>query len=79
MFPDILRRESRKANKAHGKGQETDFNADKPWEYLFFLATTNESEGASEHMWWATNFKDQASLVLHGVRPLNHFVAGAPR
>ena len=72
----MLRRESDNCTTALNDGRSTPYNPAYPFDYLFYLATTNKPEGNEEKEWWRDNFVDNTTLIITGVAPVSRFVNG---
>ena len=75
-MPNMMRREDGKLSKAIAAGRTTDFDPQKPWNHLFYLACTDDADGAAEQQWWQKHFIAKTTLALVGVVPVNRFIDG---
>ena len=61
--------ESRRPNMELKKGRTTDYDADKPWDYLFRLVVKDAT-------FWDDQLKEPCIMVCARVRPVGSFLLG---
>ena len=59
-MPAMAMRESDRLEEAMKRQQTTEYNADKPWEYLWKLAA--DDSGSQESFWWYREFERKSSI-----------------
>ena len=46
----------------------------KPFDYMFYLATTQEAVGGAEHRWWQENFERKTQMAIMGVVHVSQYL-----
>ena len=78
LMRDKLEETLRKYAAAYGGVEPveplTSFDPNKPWVYLFYLAHSDDVDGAAQDKWWQENFEQKTMLVVCNVTPQATFL-----
>jgi hypothetical protein len=82
QMPRILRREEERYDRSITRrlplgsmGDGPDYEPARPFNYVWWLASTDDPEGLAEKCWWRENFIDNANLIVNKTS-VNTFIAG---
>ena len=74
----MLRRENIRYEKGLDAGitnlDEYQYDPAKPFDYMFYLATTQEQAAGAEHRWWQVNFENKTNMAIMGVVHISQYL-----